>query len=323
MFDHRRSRSAFTLVELLVVIAIIGILIALLLPAVQAAREAARRTQCTNNLKQLGLSAHVHSDVNKHFPTGGWGWNWIGDPNRGFGRQQPGAYLYNLLPYMEQQSLHDQGKGLTGQAAKQATLVVLQTPVQFINCPTRRRSTLYKNAINFTPANGLFSPTLVRTDYAANCGSQNSCEISGGPSSYADGDRPGYAWSDAGINGVMYIVSQIRPGDILDGTSNTMLIGEKYLQPELYETGDNPADNECAYTGYNNDVYRNTNRSNTPRQDTPGLNIGCGFGSPHQAGYLAVFCDGSVHSIPYTIDPVVHENLGNREDQQPTPLGNL
>ena len=74
---------------------------------------------------------------------------------------------------------------------------------------------------------------------------------------------------------------------------------------------------------YNNDVYRNTNRSNTPRQDTPGLNIGCGFGSPHQAGYLAVFCDGSVHSIPYTIDPVVHENLGNREDQQPTPLGNL
>jgi prepilin-type N-terminal cleavage/methylation domain-containing protein len=317
-----RARSAFTLVELLVVIAIIGILIALLLPAVQSAREAARRTQCTNALKQLGLASHMHMDMQKHLPTGGWGWNWIGDANRGYGKRQPGAWLYSLLPYMEQGSLHDQGKGLTGQAAKEATRVVLQTPVSFINCPSRRRSALYRNTISFTPYNGVNVPLLVRTDYAANCGSQNSCEISPGPTSYSDGDRDSYAWP-SGINGVSFIASEIKIGDILDGTSNTILIGEKYLQVEGYETGDNPQDNECAYTGYNNDVYRNTNRANSPAQDTPGLNKGCAFGSAHPSGFLAVFCDGSVHSLPYTIDLPVFENLGNREDQQPTPLGNL
>ena len=83
-----REQHGFTLVELLVVIAIIGILVALLLPAIQAAREAARRRQCTTQLRELTLGCLNHHDVHGHFPTGGWGWNWVGDPDRGYGKEQ-------------------------------------------------------------------------------------------------------------------------------------------------------------------------------------------------------------------------------------------
>src|SRR5688572_5430352 len=100
-----RRASGFTLVELLVVIAIIGILIALLLPAVQAAREAARRTQCKNNLKQIGLGCLNHEVTCKHLPTGGWGWQWTGDANRGFQKAQPGGWIFNVLPFIEEAQL--------------------------------------------------------------------------------------------------------------------------------------------------------------------------------------------------------------------------
>ena len=104
-----RRATAFTLVELLVVIAIIGILIALLLPAIQAAREAARGTQCRSQIRQIALACLNHHDVHKFFPSGGWGWYWAGDPDRGYGKDQPGGWLYNALPYFENNSLHDLG----------------------------------------------------------------------------------------------------------------------------------------------------------------------------------------------------------------------
>ena len=100
-----RVRQGFTLVELLVVIAIIGILIGLLLPAVQSVREAARRIQCANHLKQMGLGALNHEEAHGFFPSCGWGWAWIGDPDRGFGETQPGGWIYNLLPFVEQDAL--------------------------------------------------------------------------------------------------------------------------------------------------------------------------------------------------------------------------
>src|SRR6187431_638694 len=111
---RRVPRLAFTLVELLVVIAIIGVLVALLLPAVQAARESARRMQCQNHLKQFGLAFHSHADTFSHLPTGGWGWSYVGDPDEGFAEKQPGGWLYNILPFIEQKALREIGAGTPG-----------------------------------------------------------------------------------------------------------------------------------------------------------------------------------------------------------------
>src|SRR5438128_291036 len=103
------KRPAMTLVEVLIVIAIIGVLIQLMLPAIQASRERARKAACLNNLKQLAIAAQLHTDAHKFLPTGGWSGAYLADPRRGYGRTQPGGWPFSLLEFIEETDLHYAG----------------------------------------------------------------------------------------------------------------------------------------------------------------------------------------------------------------------
>ena len=195
------KRNAFTLVELLVVIAIIGILIALLLPAVQAAREAARNMECKNHLKQIGLAFHNHESAHGHFPTGGWGWHWCGDPERGFGDRQPGGWHYNILPYIELGDIHDMGSGESYAMKLIAGGERNQIPISTFNCPSRRAAKAYPNP--YQNSWGMYNarrvPMLAHSDYAASCTSSDpvasQSKASTEPASYTQGDGS-FAWPD-------------------------------------------------------------------------------------------------------------------------------
>jgi prepilin-type N-terminal cleavage/methylation domain-containing protein/prepilin-type processing-associated H-X9-DG protein len=315
-----RERVGFTLVELLVVIAIIGILIALLLPAVQAAREAARRTSCRNNLKQMGLAVQNHLDVAKHFPTGGWGHFWVGLPDRGFGKQQPGGWVYNILPFAELRALHDLGAGASGTSLENANAERIQTPVSLFMCPTRARSGLYPYGAYVTTNYRLTKPTTkqARADYAMNAGDLTEYHLAG-PDTLAQGDGGSYPWPKmSGQNGICYLRSTIAIRQVTDGLTNTILIGEKYLNPDAYETSDDPGDNETMYCGDELDLLRWTGffgkKGNYLLQDTPGVLAYQSFGGPHSGACNIAFCDGSVRGVSYSIDTEILRCLGNRKD---------
>ncbi|QDS98246.1 DUF1559 domain-containing protein [Adhaeretor mobilis] len=279
---HRRA--GFTLVELLVVIAIIGVLVGLLLPAVQAAREAARRVQCQNNLKQMGLAALSHESAHGFYPTGGWTFDWGPDPDRGFGEDQPAGWAYSLLPYMELQNLRDLGSGMPyGSSQRQAALTqLLQTPVPAYLCPSRGTPNLVLTIWN-SPVKNLGSwvdtlgktEGLFRTDYAANSGTTFYYDGSiwfGGATSALNGD---YSGAEAGYeskiavlpidicdsvptsgshlnkikrcqDGMSFVRSEVKVQQIEDGTSNTYLVGEKHINPDEYAGGTSTSDPELS-----------------------------------------------------------------------------
>lgn len=317
------SRRAFTLVELLVVIAIIGVLVALLLPAVQAARESARRMQCSNHLKQIALAAHNHHDTHGYFPSGGWGWLWTGIPERGFGERQPGGWAYSLLPYMEQGNLHGAALGKTGTDRQTAMKSMMSTPLSAFYCPSRRAPQPSKDGYTYYDLAGQIAPGIsARSDYAANCGDQERVEITGGPDTIGKGDgtESGWTWTSTSIEtGISFQRSEVTMGDITDGTSNTMWVGEKYLCPDNYKTGSDGGDNENLYVGYDNDLYRSTFPGDTrfpPLSDRLGY---CGqyrFGAAHGQGFQIALCDGSVRMISYTVDKDNLRRLGHRSDGQ-------
>jgi prepilin-type N-terminal cleavage/methylation domain-containing protein len=318
----RPARQGFTLIELLVVIAIIAILIALLVPAVQKVREASQRTQCQNNLKQLALAMHNNHDVQKALPSGGWGWSWMGVPGRGTGPEQPGSWLYNVLPYIEQGNLRKMGLGATATFTADMT-TFMQTPLPMFVCPSRRHGGPFVNFNNYGAwsIDGsntkifLTPPTFARTDYAANAGDGTANEQDDGTGVPLNGP---WTASNPNWTGVIYRCSKIRmPADILRGTSHTYLIGERYLNPANYINGQDPGDNEVMYVGTDNDNLRCTGRSllnppEPPRQDTIGYQNTFIFGSAHSQLMNMAFCDGTVRTIQYDMDPQTFKEMSNR-----------
>ena len=359
---QNRVRGAFTLVELLVVIAIIGVLVALLLPAVQSAREAARRSQCQSQLKQLALGCLNTHDTTGHFPTGGWGWFWTGDPDRGYGREQPGGWIYNVLPFIEQAQLHQlasdgQPETITAQQRAGAARII-ETPFPLIVCPSRRGATTHSIAAGLVDKFHNADPPAVagRADYAANSGTWynqggGSSGTSGGgptPSGSSYPNTTGYRWIQGGrdadnrLDGIFTQRSEVTIAQVTDGTSNTIMLGEKAHSAEDYENGESGGDNETWCTGFNNDIFRGvigrivTRRGVTTFEGTPVPDVlqdrqitvsaeayNRNFGSAHTAVWYAAFCDGSVQGISYDVDPQVLKNLASRFDGQVIDVANL
>ena len=312
-----RSRKAFTLVELLVVIAIIAMLVTLLLPAVQAAREAARRTQCSNHLKQIALGSLTHESAHGFLPTGGWGFAFIGDPERGFGEDQPGGWMYVILPFIEETALHDIGNGLPKRDKERALGIQLATtPVSAYSCPSRREPRARKFN-NYDPWRNAWTarlPETARGDYAFSGGDSRDA-VAVGPSSYEQGDSPDYDWADRNdptLNGICFQRSILPLQRVEDGTSKTYLCGEKYLKPGHYETGESWGDDASYYTGVDHDNLRWA--GDFPARDQEGLIAPWIFGSAHEAGFQVALCDGAVAMIPFGVDHIVHKSLANRRD---------
>ena len=305
----RRRSAAFTLVELLVVITILGVLMSLLLPAVNSVRESMRRTQCKNNLAQCGRAAQEHVTAQGFFPGGGWGYMWVGDPNHGFGARQPGGWIYNILPYAGLDMIHDIGKGLTGDGSgpKYNALAEAKTAaIPFLICPTRRKVIAYPT--NQTSYNSAQPALLSKTDYAANGGS-NHFEGTGpqlGDNCYTK--FPNCPWSNpdqSSFNGVEGERSEVRPGLITDGLSNVFFAGEKYLDAAQYYTGQDPADDNCVLQGNDRDTNRWVMYGSTaqpPLRDVKGNQQEFCFGSAQPAGVNLVLCDGHAQLISYQIN---------------------
>ena len=326
-------RSGFTLVELLVVIAIIGILIALLLPAVQAAREAARRSQCTNNLKQLGLALHNHHDINQRFPPGG------GCDQPPFGTGQGGwgsAWTVYILPYVEQSSMYKnwqfsgQSGVFNGNNITQRSNVIITG----YKCPSSPLAPMCRNqgttmAINYVGISGAV-PGLIPNYTESRSSTGNSGVISAG--------------------GFLFPNSKIRFADLSDGTSNVLVVSEhgdfmvsqdgskkdwRGSQPWGWSIGaDNDTRTDQYRVGGDNRTFQCTSiryRINQKNNNGAGWGNGDGNGadgvsldsgvniplnSAHPGGVNSLLGDGSVRFIAETVPLSTIAQLATRDDGQ-------
>jgi prepilin-type N-terminal cleavage/methylation domain-containing protein len=320
--------AGFSLVELLVVIAIIGVLVALLLPGVQSAREAARRVQCTNNLKQVGLACHSYYTAQAYLPP-----SRIADHSL--------SWAVFILPYLEQKALYDKFD-LTRQYYNAANAAARMTAVSTYFCPSR--TTLKTSTVGDVPdSNNTWSASLevsgARGDYAACGGDYGWTNVV-----WMDGFGWDAVWGSplpVRANGAMitsnlgYVYPMPEPqtqpwhgrldfADITDGAGNTILVGEKHMNPQ----GPSGAHVPSWDWGYGS-IYTGDNDPNFVRNAGPGFPLApadtnesfsgapdmC-FGGPHPGVCLFVMADGHVTALNNRIDTVTLRCLAVRNDGQ-------
>jgi prepilin-type N-terminal cleavage/methylation domain-containing protein/prepilin-type processing-associated H-X9-DG protein len=318
----RRVRQAFTLVELLVVIAIIGLLISIMLPAVQAARETARRLQCTNNLKQIGLALHNYHDANAAFPAGYLSVNGPGGPADDKG---PGwGWASSILPYLEQGNLHSQihfAKDITDPANAIARAAGISA---FLCASDGGNATFQVDAAGDSSPSHT-TPVLDAGGKPVVVGHSNYVGIFGNPEITPD---PGYLLPDSDRDpshrGMFYRNSRVRIADVSDGTSNTLFVGERssnlaYATWTGAVTGGQvppktPDPNNYGPEGAPVLVFGHTGNAYDVPPHTPNspANHVDDFWSVHPNGVNFLFVDGSVHKISDSISPPVWWALGTK-----------
>lgn len=343
-------RCGFTLVELLVVIAIIGILVSLLLPAIQAARESGRRITCTNQVHQMIVAMHNHVDTYGVFPTGGVEpWPEIEDYSRNgkpFSVDKQGlSWAFQILPFLEQNAVHNLA----------TTQQLTSTPIGLYFCPSRRSPV--KNLItgrwlmdyagvvpipSVAQLPGLSGPNAFRDsndDGILNfCGGTqlwhrvNDFNPMPVPANFASDSRYQY-WGvlvrstlfreeEGEIEVRLNYTGPVGFRHITDGASNTAVVTEKRINPETYLTGSGPPDDRGWSDGWDYDTLRLT--ACIPYPDSSSVReFTLTAGSAHPAGINTGFADGAVKMISYDIDPEIFNLLAHRTDDQIVDLDQL
>jgi prepilin-type N-terminal cleavage/methylation domain-containing protein len=348
-------RSAFTLVELLVVIAIIGTLVALMLAAIQASRESARATQCKNNLRQLSLALLQHHGTHQHFPSGGWSYRWLPEPDAGYGKEQPGSWVYGILPELEEEPLRKLGAGLSGVEKQKQLVQLIGTPLSVLNCPSRRPAIAYPVNSGAQPASfmaqlsdaGIPFLLAARSDYAGCSGGgeppatvtthDRGLPVDGpGPDSLQQVEEWDNGDASTGLNRWQSELSGAANGAIItrypialrsvtDGASKTYLVGEKFLETDHYESGYSNSDDQNAYVGFDRDNevsarYTSLRDTSSGQLNTiitqSGEDYGFHFGSAHPAVFHVAMCDGSVHAVSFDVAQAVHRAAGSRDESE-------
>ena len=316
----RGPRAAFTLIELLVVISIIGVLIGLLVPAVQKVREAASRAQCQNNLKQIALAVHLYHDSAKHLPQN-WGGNMGGGVSTWGSNSASWSWIAMILPYMDQGNIYKMaGLATTVNGVPQTPLsvtfngaYVVSQPIPVLRCPSDPDygTTLWTDRADMNGVSGRQIPVAI-TNYKGVCGSnwmwgnllwnpgwaganafaRNSFAIQQGLD-----NGNGVLWRSNGTWNKSYTLNGIS-----DGASNTFMIGEDIPSHSLY-CGSwayaNNASGTCA-------IYPNALMANLQLYPLGDWADNYSFFSAHPNGVQFAMCDGSVHYIENTIGTKVY-----------------